>query len=63
MLATPAFQASSNRALGAFFNPHLKWGLVISLKERYPDVNITVADFKNGKQEDAYMLGSRGITT
>ena len=31
-----------------------------SLKERYPDVNITVADFKNGKQEDAYMLGSRG---
>ncbi len=31
-----------------------------SLKEKYPDVNITVADFKNGKQEDAYMLGSRG---
>ncbi|MBD5549277.1 MAG: hypothetical protein HDQ97_18140 [Lachnospiraceae bacterium] len=30
------------------------------LKEKYPDVNITVADFKNGKQEDAYMLGSRG---
>jgi hypothetical protein len=61
MLATPAFQASSNRALGAFFTPpHLKWGLVISLKEKYPDVNITVADFKNGKQEDAYMLGSRG---
>ncbi len=23
-------------------------------------MNITVADFKNGKQEDAYMLGSRG---
>ena len=34
-----------------------------SLKEKYPDVNITVADFKNGKQEDAYMLESRGITT
>ena len=31
-----------------------------SLKEKYPGVNITVADFKNGKQEDAYMLGSRG---
>ncbi|MDE6406734.1 MAG: hypothetical protein K2M20_13905 [Lachnospiraceae bacterium] len=31
-----------------------------SLKEKYPDVNIMVADFKNGKQEDAYMLGSRG---
>ena len=31
-----------------------------SLKEKYPDVNITVVDFKNGKQEDAYMLGSRG---
>ncbi len=31
-----------------------------SLKEKYPDVNITVADFKNGKQEDAYMFGSRG---
>lgn len=31
-----------------------------SLKEKYPDVDITVADFKNGKQEDAYMLGSRG---
>ena len=31
-----------------------------SLKEKYPDVNITVADFKSGKQEDAYMLGSRG---
>lgn len=30
------------------------------LKEKYPDVNITVADFKNGKQEDAYILGSRG---
>lgn len=30
------------------------------LKEKYQDVNITVADFKNGKQEDAYMLGSRG---
>ncbi len=30
------------------------------LKEKYPDVNITVADFKNGKQEDAYMLGTRG---
>ena len=30
------------------------------LKEKYPDVNITVADFKNSKQEDAYMLGSRG---
>ncbi len=30
------------------------------LKEKYPDVNITAADFKNGKQEDAYMLGSRG---
>ena len=31
-----------------------------SLKEKYPDVNITVADFKNGKQEDAYMLGNSG---
>lgn len=31
-----------------------------SLKEKYPDVSITVADFKNGKQEDSYMLGSRG---
>ena len=31
-----------------------------SLKEKYPDVDITVADFKNGKQEDAYMLGSSG---
>ncbi len=31
-----------------------------SLKEKYPDVNITVADFNNGKQEEAYMLGSRG---
>ena len=30
------------------------------LKEKYPDVNITVADFKNGKQEDAYMFGSSG---
>lgn len=30
------------------------------LKEKYPNVNITVADFKNAKQEDAYMLGSRG---
>ena len=30
------------------------------LKEKYPDVNITVADFKNEKQEDAYMCGSRG---
>ena len=30
------------------------------LKDKYPGVNITVADFKNGKQEDAYILGSRG---
>lgn len=30
------------------------------LKEKYPGVNITVADFKNGRQEDAYILGSRG---
>ncbi len=30
------------------------------LKEKYPDVNITVADFKSRKQEDAYLLGSRG---
>ena len=30
------------------------------LKEKYPGVNITVADFKSGKQEDAYILGSRG---
>ena len=30
------------------------------LKGKYPDVNITVADFKNGKQEDAYMFGSSG---
>ena len=30
------------------------------LKEKYPDVNITVADFKNGKQEDAYIFGSSG---
>ena len=30
------------------------------LKEKYPDVNITVADFRSGKQEDSYMLGSRG---
>jgi len=31
-----------------------------SLKEKYPGVNITVADFKSGKQEDAYILESRG---
>lgn len=30
------------------------------LKEKYPDVNITVADFHSEKQSDAYMLGSRG---
>lgn len=30
------------------------------LKEKYPDVNITVADFKNGKQEDCYMFGCSG---
>ncbi len=27
------------------------------LKAKYPDVNITVADFKNEKQEDSYMFG------
>ncbi len=30
------------------------------LKEKYPGVNITVADFNSEKQSDAYMLGSRG---
>lgn len=30
------------------------------LKEKYPDVNITVADFNSEKQLDAYMLGTRG---
>ena len=30
------------------------------LKEKYPDVNITVADFNSEKQSDAYMLGARG---
>lgn len=29
------------------------------LKEKYPDVNITVADFNSEKQSDAYMLGTR----
>jgi hypothetical protein len=31
-----------------------------SLKEKYPDVNITVVDFKTEKQERSYMLGSSG---
>ena len=35
-------------------------GYLNGLKEKYPDVNITVADFKNGKQEDAYIFGSSG---
>lgn len=30
------------------------------LKEKYPGVNITVADFNSEKQSDAYMLGTRG---
>ncbi|MDE6024605.1 MAG: hypothetical protein K2G45_04040 [Lachnospiraceae bacterium] len=30
------------------------------LKAKYPNVNITVADFKNEKQEDNYMFGSSG---
>ena len=30
------------------------------LKQKYSDVNITVADFNSEKQSDAYMLGSRG---
>ena len=30
------------------------------LKEKYPGVNITVADFNSEKQTDAYMLGRRG---
>lgn len=30
------------------------------LKEKYPGVNITVADFGNGKQEDAYLFGCSG---
>ena len=31
-----------------------------ALQEKYPGVNITVADFNSEKQSDAYMLGSRG---
>ena len=30
------------------------------LKAKYPDVNITVVDFKNDKQMDNYMFGSSG---
>lgn len=30
------------------------------LKEKYPDANVTVTDFKNGKQEDNYMFGCSG---
>lgn len=30
------------------------------LKQKYPDVNITVADFANDKQMKSYMLGSTG---
>ena len=30
------------------------------LKENYPDANVTVTDFKNGKQEDNYMFGCSG---
>ena len=28
MLATPAFQASSNKSAGAFLTPHIKWAIV-----------------------------------
>ena len=50
-----ADRANGNSSLNGDSQAYLN-----SLKEKYPDVNITVADFKNGKQEDAYMLGSRG---
>ena len=30
------------------------------LRKKYPNINITVADFKNEKQERSYMLGSSG---
>lgn len=30
------------------------------LKSKYPNVNITVADFKNERQEDSYMFGCSG---
>ncbi len=30
------------------------------LKDKYPDANVTVTDFKNGKQEDNYMFGCSG---
>ena len=33
-----------------------------SLKEKYPDVNITVADFRNGKQEDGNGFNRFGST-
>lgn len=49
-----------DRAKGSSFLNGDSQDYLNSLKEKYPDVNITVADFKNGKQEDAYMLGSRG---
>ena len=50
-----ADRANGNSSLNGDSQAYLN-----SLKEKYPDVSITVADFKNGKQEDAYMLGSRG---
>ncbi len=50
-----ADRANGNSSLNGDSQAYLN-----SLKEKYPDVSITVADFKNGKQEDSYMLGSRG---
>lgn len=48
--------ATSSRNLSGAAQDYLN-----ELKEKYPDVNITVADFKNEKQFDSYMLGSSGF--
>lgn len=49
-------RTASSRKLSSSAQEYLR-----ELKEKYPDVNITVADFRNEKQFDSYMLGSSGF--
>lgn len=50
-----SYSAKGNSGLSETAQSYLS-----DLKQRYSDVNVTVADFNSEKQSDAYMVGSRG---
>lgn len=52
---TNTYAADKNKSVGKTKSSTQEY--LSQLKAKYPDVNITVADFKSEKQEDSYMFG------